>query len=689
MYLIYLCLTISLIMVNIAGLTVVISRYFSAQASARLLGLLVLTLAIFALEHLYGLGKLAWLWPFSTALSLLAIHRYKNRQFWMSELVFVGGFAYGLVWRFAFPNIDAGTEHITDLYFISNFMGGQTLPAKDRWLVGSLFDFYYAFQHYDAALLGRIFNLEVGLAMNLAWSLLMALLVSLGWEISGYFVKQKSLRLLLLVALITGGNGLSPLMPFMINNKATDIYSLQTQAINTVWANTRFAGMYDEHINTAFGRAIEGDPKAPGFAENLELPLETIAYYSVLGDYHPPLGGFVIALWTLSLSAFLGLRKVTKASQNLKSRVFIGQSSDAIAFFAIGLTPALILVTNAWVFPLQCILVTTWVAMRYWKADVFWQALLAGCTTGFILIYPFLGYFATGSLITPINLVTEHDHSPIKFLLAIQWPLFIWIITGLIIARYSAWAGWLALTLLAIFCLSEMVYVDDPFGDKCQRFNTTLKWWSWLWPTALIGLGSVCLGLGGRLIKIVMILSLMALLVYTVDIGRYWHYINKPQFGQLSGDGWLKQDATQRELLTYLKNAPDGIVLESIEQGAYSNSTALTLFANKSLVLGWPDHVNQWRGYPAYVTNQASAIRAFYKAELLDPLKFLKQYPVQTIIWSLEDEQRMPNSRLKLQDQINPDYYWRAFYENGDQAVGVWERRFPLSSKSVQPIKPL
>ena len=49
----------------------------------------------------------------------------------------------------------------------------------------------------------------------------------------------------------------------------------------------------------------------------------------------------------------------------------------------------------------------------------------------------------------------------------------------------------------------------------------------------------------------------------------------------------------------------------------------------------------------------------------------------------------MPNSRLKLQDQINPDYYWRAFYENGDQAVGVWERRFPLSSKSVQPIKPL
>ena len=169
MYLIYLFLTISLILVNLAGLTVLVSRYFPAQASARLLGLVVLTLAIFALEHLHGLGKLAWLWPLSTALSVFAIYRYKNRQFWLGELVFIGGFAYGLLWRFGFPNIDASTEHITDLYFISNFMGGQTLPAQDRWLAGGLFDFYYAFQHYDAALLGRIFNLEVGLAMNLAW----------------------------------------------------------------------------------------------------------------------------------------------------------------------------------------------------------------------------------------------------------------------------------------------------------------------------------------------------------------------------------------------------------------------------------------------------------------------------------------------------------------------------------------
>jgi uncharacterized membrane protein len=108
------------------------------------------------------------------------------------------------------------------------------------------------------------------------------------------------------------------------------------------------------------------------------------------------------------------------------------------------------------------------------------------------------------------------------------------------------------------------------------------------------------------------------------------------------------------------------------------------LFANKSLALGWPDHEQQWRGNPAYVANRAADIRAFYKAELTDPLKFLEKYPVQTIIWSLADEQRIPTARLKLDKEISRDYHWRAFYQNGEQAVGVWELRMPLLLKNAR-----
>ncbi|NOT83473.1 MAG: hypothetical protein HOP02_01560 [Methylococcaceae bacterium] len=675
MYLIYLFLTIALILVNFAGLNAWVSRYLPAQASARVLGLCVIILMLFAFEHLHGLGKLTWLWPLTTGLATWSLYCRKDRRFWIGELVFAVGFIYGIAWRFGYPNIDGGSEHLTDLYFISNFVNGETLPAKDRWLAGDLFTCYYAFQHYAAALLVRLFNVEVGLAMNLAWALLIALLLSLGWEISGYFVKRFALRVLLLLALMLGGNGLSPLMPFMIKDTTTDIASKANDAITRAWATTRFAGMYEEQVNTPLGRAITRDFQKPDVAEHIELPLETIAYYSVLGDYHPPLSGFVIALWTLALSAFLGLRKVLDTPKKIEQPFSSRISADALAFFAMGLTPALVIVTNAWVFPLQCVLLASWLALRYWKADIHWSALIVGGGVGFALSYPFLSYFAPSSLDTPIHWVTKQEHSPLRLLLALHWPLLIWLSVGLMLARRSAWAGWLALTLLVIFCASELIYIDDPLSGKYQRFNTTLKWWSWLWPTALIGLGSVALGIGGRLIKTLMVLSLSALLVYTIDLGRYWRYIDKPQLGKMAGNGWLKQDNTLRELLIYLKNAPEGIVMESIEQGAYSTSSALALFANKPLLLGWPDHLGQWRGNPAYISNRATDIRAFYKGELTDPLNFLRKFPVQTIIWTATDQQRAPTVREKLQAQINQDYHWRAFDQNGAQAVGIWERR--------------
>lgn len=675
MYLIYLLLTVGLILVNLAGLTALVSRYFPAQASARALGLFVLILVLFAIEHLHGLGKLNGLWPLTTGLAAWSLITRRDSHFRSGELIFLLGFGYGLAWRFAFPNIDGSSEHLTDLYLVSNYLGGRTLPAPDRWLAGSFFDFYYAFQHYAAALLARLFNLEAGLAINLAWALLVALLVSLAWEITGYFVKRYSFRILLVTALMLGGNGLSPLMPLMIEEGASDVASLQNNAVKRVWASTRFAGMYDQQVNTQLGHAISDDPAKPNVADHLELPLETIGYLSILGDYHAPLGGFLIALWTLALSAFLGTRKMAEIAKDAETRHPGAKHAGALAFFAMGLTPALILVTNTWVFPLQLLLLATWLVLRHWKADIHWPALLLGGVAGLACIYPFLGYFAPNSLNTPIRWVTETDHSPLRFFIAMHWPLIIWLAVGLAVARRSPWAGWLALSLLALFCLSEWVYVDDPSGGKYQRFNTTLKWWSWLWPTALIGLGSAGIGLGGRVSKTLTVLSLSALLVYAVNIVDYWRYIDKPNKGQMAGDGWLKQDPTQRELLAYLKSSPDGFVLESIEQGAYSSSTALALFVNKPLVLGWPDHISQWHGYPAYIANRAAEIRAFYKAEMAAPLSFLEKYQVQTIIWSLADEQRLPGVREKLQEQINLDYHWRAFYQNGPEAVGIWERR--------------
>ena len=70
MNLIYHILTLLLLVINIAGITVLVSRAISAPAVARSAGLLLFCLALFFVEHFIGLGKLTWLWPLTTSASL-------------------------------------------------------------------------------------------------------------------------------------------------------------------------------------------------------------------------------------------------------------------------------------------------------------------------------------------------------------------------------------------------------------------------------------------------------------------------------------------------------------------------------------------------------------------------------------------------------------------------------------------
>jgi uncharacterized membrane protein len=669
-HLIYLLLSIGLILFNLTGLTALATRQLPMVASARASAVIGLVLLTFALEHFVGFGKLSWLWPLTTAGAAWAIHGRRdwraNRHFWSAELVFALGFAYGFAWRFAFPDIDASSEHLTDLYFISNFLSGQTLPAADRWLAGGVFDFYYAFQHYAAALLARLFGLEAGLAMNLSWAVSIGFLASLAWEIASHFIGQRWLRTALVITLLLGGNGLSPLMPLMIDDSAE--IDARAAAVNRIWESTRFSGMFDERVNTPLGEFVAGNPKAPEFTENLELPLETVAYLSYLGDFHPPLGSLVLLLLTLALSLNIAQRKdATGAAPR--------NTNEALPGVALGLTLPLVLVTNTWIFPLQFLLLLSWLVFRRRTLAAEWRPLLLGGLLGFALIYPFLTYFASASLATHVAWIKPGGHTPPAYFLALHWPLLLLIASGLGLSRRVPWAGWLALTLAGLLVMSELIYVDDPMGGKYERFNTTLKWWSWLWPAALVGLGSVVIGRGGRLGQLVGSLMLAALLTYALPIAAYWRHSDKPHIGKMAGDGWLRQDDIESSMLTHLKNSPDGVVLESLEQGAYSASSALALNASKGVVLGWADHVAQWRGSPSYVPLRHAAIRAIYRGQLADAPGWLNQYQVRYFVWSLADEQRAPGVRQQLNEIIGHDFSWRSFYQNGEQQVGIWERR--------------
>ena len=86
----------------------------------------------------------------------------------------------------------------------------------DYWLPDQRLDYYYAFQHYSAALLGRIVGLGPGASFNLAAVILAALVVALAWEFLTILRVRFALKLLSVIALAVGGTGISPLFHLIV-----------------------------------------------------------------------------------------------------------------------------------------------------------------------------------------------------------------------------------------------------------------------------------------------------------------------------------------------------------------------------------------------------------------------------------------------------------------------------------------
>src|SRR5262245_12679179 len=121
--------------VYLAALALAVRKYAGSWALARVGSPVALVSVLFFAEHFMGFGRLFWILPFATVVSLWLIWRgwsYLRCQ-WPAELVFHGAFLYALAWRYAFPDIDASSEKITDLTFIANYLGGERLPPVDRW----------------------------------------------------------------------------------------------------------------------------------------------------------------------------------------------------------------------------------------------------------------------------------------------------------------------------------------------------------------------------------------------------------------------------------------------------------------------------------------------------------------------------------------------------------------------------
>ncbi|MBI3776653.1 MAG: hypothetical protein HY273_14120 [Gammaproteobacteria bacterium] len=675
MSLIFLCFTAVLLLVNLAGLALLLRPWIPHYALAKAAGVVIFCLLLFFIEHFVGLGRLIWLWPLCTALSLAMLYRWRDEfraGIWQQELVFIVLFGVAMFWKYSFPDIDGHSEQLTDLAFITSYLSGVTLPPPDYWLPEQRLDFYYSFQHYGAALLGRILGLASGYAMNLASVVLLALIASMAWSVASNYCKPRWPRVVLVYAIMLGGTGIAPFTHFIIDQDKPGSDSAFT-AITNIWANVRFAGTYDQDLNNSFisqdlfPKQAIGSESSPA-SEARDLPLETLSYLMVQGEYHAPQGGLLLLFLALVCLALLEAPKLDISTD--------AQVPPSVLQALFAATVPLTIITNAWVFPLQFALFAAWVIYRYARsAPPSWPAILLGGGATLALSYPFLSQFAPHALSTPITWVLPLDHTPPIHFIAIHWPVLVLLVLAIFSIRRQPLSALLITVFAGLLLASEVFYADDNMADKFNRFNSTLKWWSWIYPGILLGVGSILLS-AGRWQRGITVTVLVLVSTLSIDVAAYWYFSGKSALGKFSGHHWLSKDQVDKQMLDWLKVAPGGVVLEGLaDGGAYMSTSALSLFAGKPVAIGWPTHEAQWRGGPGFIASFADQARAFYHGNLTDAPAWLSMSHVRYIVWARSDETRDPAARQRIQEQIGGGYRWKAFWVNGADELGIWVRK--------------
>jgi uncharacterized membrane protein len=263
------------------------------------------------------------------------------------------------------------------------------------------------------------------------------------------------------------------------------------------------------------------------------------------------------------------------------------------------------------------------------------------------------------------------------------WILVFWPVVGILaLGFFNRERRSLTLFFMVIWALelaaTELFYNHDVYGGVWSRFNSTLKWWPWVYAGIILTVGASNLGSRSRVCRFGTLILLLATLVFGVDLAREFARLPKDAAGKLAGSMWVDKDPVIRDMIIELRTRPDGVALESGLVMANTQSPAVSLFAGKQSLLGWPWHETTWRGAFTEISERLTQLNAFYQGKLPDPLGWLLHNNVKYVLWMPRDNMNGNALFQPIFDKIRPRYFWHHMY--GDErsfTVGYWERVDP------------
>ena len=640
------------VLVNITALTLVALRFIPFPATTRAAGVMSVCLAAFSLEHFVGLGSLFPLFLPLTRWSLFVIwhdrQRFREPSFRTGEIVFLCAVFYGLLWKSVSPDIVENNDRLTDFHLVSNYLSGERLPPLDHWLPYQRLDYYYTFQHYSAALLGRIFGLSPGASLNMAAVILAALVLALAWEILTLLFVRPGLKVLAAVALAIGGTGIAPLFHVVVSPDAGGFHPF--------YQNSRFVGWFETSVASNTWRSIFGETR-----RSVLLPIETFGFQYAVGGYHAVLSGFLLLFLALAI-----IVAVPQASKPVRARLQ----------FLLGVTVPLTLCANAWVFPLQGALVALWKAWDWLtscRRD--WFCLVIGAALGLLLLLAPLAGLGSETRHIRLHLVPAAAHAPLLQFLVVHWPLL--LLAGLVpfAALWRSLAGFFAVFFVGVLLLTEVLNIEDQgyYGDFL-RFNAALKWWGWIFTGGIFTLSAYLLASSGRAARIAAAVVLVLTSAYLVDIGRYFVRSAKGFSARLDGSAFYARDIGNRRMMQVLAEAPYGIVLEKLYNERPLDTGIYGSFARKPSLIGIPWVLRVWKRDLTELAGLMAEINSFYAGSHADAARFLDDHNIRYVVWSVR-ESKDTATWATIERSINGTFRWMEFSEKPDTHIGLWIRR--------------
>lgn len=661
-------------------------RTRSAALSAAAI-LLPATLLMFTLEHYQGLGSLSLLYPVLLAVSGYVIYRRKAflKQVLPDFLAFAGAFLLALSWRWMLPNLNGSTELLTNLSFIVSHLQGNTLPGNDMWLAGYRLDMYYTYQHYCAALIGRIFGLSPAHTYHIGFAMIYGLIGLTCWSAMRLWSENHFYsKLLIMAALLLGGTGVAPITS-MLFEPPTGQSADANLMITRLWSNVRFGGVYEKNINSSLGEKLF--PVAEREAHS-DSPLETLGYFLHVGDYHATLGSFLlIALLFLIISSLVNRSADTEGSTEKTSATIsdntglLQQASfekhqktnnTILCSALLGTFFILPFAVNGWTTPLFLLAAALVAGLFY--SSINWKALLAGITLTYILLHPFFVYFLLNAdRGVEMQSTPEHLQNPLKIMLLQAWPCLLVSILALFSRRGEKHRlPLLILTAMVFFLIIVFDFFGFAHNGHFDRFNTTLKVWSWAYFLGLLLAGCMLLlQRNPTWLRIAGVGIFLAVNSHAIDLYRFVYLMSRDHWGHLNGTAWLGAESPKQQLASYLTAQPYGTVLESEPMAVYSHYSAIPLLAGKQSYLAWGSHEALWRKAPNTVNRKAEENKAFYAGTLGNKKQWLRENSIDYIL--LTDYSRMDRAVFELiNSEISGSYRWVEF--SGDPLVGLWVR---------------